>query len=206
MFTCLKQSHVFSLVSALVCLCSAQSGVAADVTPPNPKDLTIGRWVLQVDKSHFCAAASGAPAAPPQKSSRDIFDAGGGLVSIDWVTVQANGNTTDTRYVYMYDGKPYPSSIMAPSAEGIVWQLVNPHKVTFQHVSYKDGKVTQRLVRDVSEDGQTMTQTTHIVARPDCEDVQVFQREPMVFRRGGGGGRGRGAGTGAAPPSAQPPQ
>jgi hypothetical protein len=200
MLTDLKRSHVVFLVSALVCLCSAQSSVAADVTPPNPKDLTIGRWVLQVDKSHFCPAASGASSAP-QSSSRDIFDAGGGLVSIDWVTVQANGNKTDTRYVYRYDGKPYPTSIMAPSGEGIVWQLVNPHKVTFQHVSYKDGKVTQRLERDISDDGQTMTQTTHIVARPDCEDVQVFQREALVFaRRGGGGARAGGAGAAAQPP------
>jgi hypothetical protein len=198
MLTDSKRSHVFFLVSALVCLGAAQSSVAADVTPPNPKDLTLGRWVLQVDKSHFCPNASGASTAP-KSSSRDIFDAGGGLVSINWDTVQANGNTTNTRYVYKYDGKPYPSSIMGPSAEGIIWQLVNPHKVTFQHVSYKDGKVTQRLERDVSDDGQTMTQTTHIVARPDCEDVQVFQREALVFRRGGGGGRG-GAGAGAAPP------
>lgn len=176
-----KKLYVSCTLSVIVSLCAVRNSAAGNVAPPDPNDLTLGRWELEVNKSHFCPAASGAPTTPPVESARDIFDAGGGLISTNLAATQANGKRTDTWFVYRYDGKLYPSSITKPSTEGIVWQLLNPHQVTFQHVSYKDGRVTRRLVRNVSDGGQMMTQTTHDEGRPQCDDVEVFRREPLVF-------------------------
>lgn len=132
-------------------------------------------------KSKYCGGESQGQAAP-KSSRRHIYDAGFGLIVVHWTGTRGNGQPFDTRYVYRYDGQKYPASIDRPDAsEAIVWKLVDPHRVEFTHYT-KDNKITQELVRSVSEDGQVMTQTTRYTNRPGCEEVQVFNRLPDAPR------------------------
>ena len=142
---------------------------SAAVTPPNDKDLSKGNWELNVAKSKFGCTK------PPQVSIRHIMDAGWGMTYVEWTATQADGKPFETHYVYRYDGKKYPVGIDRPDArEAIIYTLKNPHHVDFIHVD-KEGKTTSMYYRDISADGQTMTQSNKTVGK-DCEDLQVFDR------------------------------
>tara|TARA_R110000868_G_scaffold77820_4_gene222578 strand:+ start:560 stop:1072 length:513 start_codon:yes stop_codon:yes gene_type:complete len=166
-FEC-KFRSVFLICGVVVALGLSASEIrAAMIEPPNPLDLTQGKWELQPEKSRYCGPA-------PQSSSRVIFDAGWGLISTIWSGVGADGNPTANRYVARYDGEKYPAGINSPANEAITWTLVNPHRLEFIHWS-KDDKITSEYVRIVSEDGQTMTQNAKFVGKA-CEESQVFER------------------------------
>jgi hypothetical protein len=151
--------------TAAVCLLTAGSALAA-VEAPNPKDLTQGKWELQVAKSKFCKEA-------PKQSSREIVDAGWGLLVTHWTGVDSKGAPVDIRYVLRYDGQKYPADIK-PVDVAISWKLVSPRQVEFVDWS-KDNKAIAQNVRTISDDGQTMTQKTKYTGQA-CEDVQVFER------------------------------
>ena len=157
-------------VTAAVCLLTAASAVAK-VEAPNPKDLTQGKWELQLAKSKFCKEA-------PQHATREIFDAGWGLMSVHWTGADAKGAPIDIRYVWRFDGQKYPSDIVKPSEVAITWKRVSPSQVEFIDWS-KENKMIAESVRRVSSDGQTMTQTTKYSSKADqsCQDVQVFERQ-----------------------------
>lgn len=138
------------------------------VEPPNPKDLTQGKWELLLEKSKFCKPA-------PRKSTREIVDAGWGLMSVHWTGVDAGGKSVDAWYVWRYDGDKYPADISKPAEEAITWKLVSPSRVEFKHWS-KDNRMTEELVRTVSADGQQMTQTRAYLGGKECVDTQVFKR------------------------------
>lgn len=171
MLTSKLPARALGLATAVVSLSFASLSLAAE--PPNPKDLTQGHWELSVEKSHFCTPA-------PRKSVREIIDAGYDLIAAHATGVAADGKPIDFRYVWRYDGKMYPANIDRPSKEAIRWKLVSPHRVEFNHVTKAD-VVTQKLVRTVSDDGQTMTQTTEFVGgrggKQNCIDTQVFTRK-----------------------------
>jgi hypothetical protein len=150
----------------LVLLSLAGAGLAAE--PPNKDDLTQGNWELVPEKSTFCKPA-------PQKSRREILDAGWGLISVYWTGVDFDGKEMSARYVYRYDGDKYPSTITEPAEESITWELVNPSRVEFIHWS-KDNEITEELVRTVSSDGQEMTQSRKYLEVENCVDIQVFRR------------------------------
>ena len=150
-----------------LCVTLVTSHARAEVTPPNPKDLTQGTWELNVAKSSFCGTA-------PKKANRVILDAGWGLIATEWETVHADGRTTVSRYVARYDGQKYPSTIQRPATEAITWKLVTPHRLEFVHWS-KDDKITSEYVRTVTPDGQSMTQQAKWVDRT-CQETQVFDR------------------------------
>jgi hypothetical protein len=155
-----------SSLIASVLLCTAGPSVAAE--PPNKNDLTQGNWELVHEKSTFCKPV-------PQKSRREIIDAGWGLISVYWTGVDFDGKEMSTRYVYRYDGDKYPSTITEPAEESITWKLVNPSRVEFIHWS-KDNEITEELVRTVSSDGQEMTQSRKYLEAENCVDIQVFRR------------------------------
>jgi hypothetical protein len=171
-----SSSHLSAyIVGVLVGALTSGSSWAAD--PPNPKDLTQGNWQADFSRSKYCEGQSQGQRVP-RVSRRQIIDAGWGLISVHWTGIDADGKPMDIRYVYRYDGQKYPADLGdTPAKESITWKLVNPHRVEFVHRS-KGDKVTQRLTRTVSEDGQTMTQTTRYTNRPGCEEVQVFERQP----------------------------
>jgi hypothetical protein len=192
------RAHVIYMIWALLGLLVMRSSFAA-VNPPNPMDLTQGSWEVDMAKAKYCGGQSQGQAAP-KVSRRHIYDAGFGLIVVHWTGTQANGKPFDVRYVYRYDGEKYPASIDEPDAnESIVWKLVDPHHVEFTHYS-KDNKITQQLSRTVSDDGQTMTQTTRYTDRPGCEEVQVFNRiaNPVRPRMIGGVARPHAMPAGAA--------
>ena len=144
----------------------------AAVEPPNAKDLIQGKWELIVAKSKFCN-----PAAAPKSADRHIFDAGWGLIVTEWGGTGVDGKPTVNRYVARYDGGKYPGNITrpdTPKSESISWKLVDPRHLEFVHYDKQD-KITSTYTREVTADGQTMTQVSTFVGR-ECKDVQVFER------------------------------
>jgi hypothetical protein len=143
---------------------------------PSAKDTEVGKWELQLSKSHFCHED-----ATPQKSAREIFDAGGGVLLIHWTGVDPKGKPVDIRYVLRYDGKKYafPSDVAEP-AVFISWKRISPTKVSFIDWS-KDGKMVAQNTRTLSDDGKTMTQSTTAVdangQKATCTDKQVFEKQ-----------------------------
>src|SRR5579862_6085482 len=91
----MKRIQLMSSALAVSALLHYGSVLAAE---PAAKDSEVGKWELQLSKSHFCK-----PDAAPQKSSRDIFDAGGGILFIHWTGVDPKGKPVDIRYVLRYD-------------------------------------------------------------------------------------------------------
>jgi hypothetical protein len=175
-----RRSHLLYLVYAVAGLLIARTSLGA-VNPPNPKDLTQGTWQVDLAQSKYCGGVSQGEAVL-KSSRRHIYDAGWGLITVHWTGTRADDQPFDVWYVYRYDGEKYPASIMEPNVgEAITWKLVNPHRVEFTHWT-KDNKITQRLVRSISEDGQVMTQTTRYTNRPGCAEVQVFNRVPDAAR------------------------
>ncbi len=169
----MKRLHFVSAVIAVSAVLHYGAVLAAE---PAAKDSEIGKWELQLSKSHFCN-----PAAAPQKSTRDIFDAGGGIVLIHWTGVDPKGKPVDIRYVLRYDGKKYafPSDAAEPAVY-ISWKRVSPSEVAFIDWS-KDGKKLAENTRSVSSDGSTMTQSTTALdangQKATCTDHQVFERQ-----------------------------
>lgn len=162
----MRKPRVVQTLVVLAALLGAGSAVA--VVPPNAKDLTQGKWQLLLEKSQFCKPA-------PRKSTREIVDAGWGLMSVHWTGIDADGKPVDAWYVWRYDGDKYPAQIGKPAEEAITWKLVSPSRVEFKHWS-KDNRMTEELVRTVSADGQQMTQTRAYLGGKECVDTQVFKR------------------------------
>ena len=169
----MKRMH---LVSVVVSVSAAVNLGIAWAAEPAAKDNEVGKWELQLSKSHFCN-----PAAAPQKSSRDIFDAGGGVLLIHWTGIDPKGKPVDIRYVLRYDGKKYafPSDVADPDVY-ISWKRISPSEVAFIDWS-KDGKKIAENTRSVSSDGNSMTQSTTAVdangQKAACTDKQVFERQ-----------------------------
>ena len=159
--------------TALTALAMARVGLTAE--PPNAKDLLVGDWVMELDKSKFCN-----PAEAPKQDARKIEDEGYGMVSVHWTGVAADGKTIDRRYVYFNDGHRVPAGefngLPLETKESMTFHLVSPHRLNWEHWS-RGGKLTSTYVREVSADGQTMTQTNKLLNRPGCEDVEVFRRQ-----------------------------
>jgi hypothetical protein len=158
---------------ALVGLSVARSSHA--VEPPNAKDLVVGDWALELDRSKFCN-----PAEAPKQAFRKIVDEGYGMVSVHWTGIDASGAPIDRRYVYFNDGRKVPAGefngVALKSKESMTFHLVNPHRLVWEHWS-PTNKLTSSYVREVSADGQTMTQTDKLMNRPGCVDVQVDRRQ-----------------------------
>ncbi len=157
-------------IAAVVAFATASAFAA--VEPPNAKDLIQGKWRLNLSKSKFCGSASKA-------EDRHIFDAGWGLIVTEWGGEDANGKPIVNRYVARYDGGKYPANITrpdTPTSESISWKLVDPRHLEFVHYDKKD-KITSTYTREVSADGQQMTQVNTFVGQ-DCKDIKVFDRQP----------------------------
>ena len=166
----MKTCHWSSIIALAGTIFVAQSATGAE--PPSKKDLTIGKWELQVAKSHVCNAGA-------RKSAREITDSGWGLVTTHWTGIDAKGAPIDTWYVYKLDGQKYPSDIGKPTDVAISWKQTSPSRIEFIDWA-KDGKKLADNVREVSADGQTMTQTTTPATadgKAPCVDTQVFARQ-----------------------------
>lgn len=169
----MKRLHVLAaVVSVSACLhCAAL--LAAEPAATDPE---VGTWDLQLARSHFCK-----PEAAPQKSVREIFDAGGGIYLDHWTGTDAKGKPIDFLYVVRYDNKKYafPSDSFDPEAY-ISWKRISAAKVSFIDWS-KDGKAIGKNTRTVSPDGKTMVQATNAIDanghESSCTDTQVFEKQ-----------------------------
>lgn len=172
--SCRRPRSVF-LVSTTVLIGLSIVGAGSATEPPNSKDLIVGDWTLDLSKSKFCN-----PAEAPKQSLRKIMDEGYGMVSVYWTGTNADGTPIDRRYVYFNDGRKVPAGEFRgtplQSKESMTFRLINPHRVVWEHWS-PDNKVTSRYVREVSADGQTMTQTDTLLNRPGCVDKEVYERQ-----------------------------
>jgi hypothetical protein len=170
-----SRSHVGLILCALALAGLSITRVSHAVEPPNPKDLIVGDWAIELDKSKFCN-----PAEAPKQAFRKIADEGYGMVSVHWTGIDASGAPIDRRYVYFNDGRKVPAGefneVPLKSKESMTFHLVNPHRVVWEHWA-PDNKLTSTYVREISADGQTMTQTDKLMNRPGCVDVQVYRRQ-----------------------------
>lgn len=173
--TARSKSRTACLICALALAGLSMARVSLAVEPPNPKDLLLGNWVMDLEKSKFCN-----PAEAPKQDARSVVDEGFGMVSVHWTGIAANGMAIDRRYVYFNDGHRVPAGefngVSLDTKESMTFHLVNPRRLTWEHWS-KDGKLTSTYVREISADGQTMTQTNKLLNRPGCADVEVFRRQ-----------------------------
>jgi hypothetical protein len=164
-----QQSTIFNMISVVLMIAGVliAGSAGAMVDPPNSQDLSQGKWELSLAKSKFCKTT-------PQKSSRDIFDAGWGLIVVEQSGINAAGKPTSGRYVARYDGDKYPDIVTGAAREAIIWKQISPTRVEFAHVS-KEDRVTSEYIRTVSADGQVMIQHGKFIGQ-DCEEDQVFDR------------------------------
>ncbi len=97
----LRTAFILS-ATALVGLSMARVGRA--VEPPDSKDLQVGNWAMELDKSKFCN-----PAEAPKQDARKVTDEGYGMISVHWTGIAADGKPIDRRYVYFNDGHKVPA-------------------------------------------------------------------------------------------------
>jgi len=169
------KSRTVRLISSAALAALSFAASAGAVEPPNPRDLMIGDWALQLDKSKFCDAAKA-----PKQSFRKVRDEGYGMISVHWTGTEADGTPIDRRYVYFNNGTKVPAGEFRDTPlktkESMTFHLINPHRLVWEHWS-ADNKLTGNWVREVSADGQTMTQTDKLLDRPGCVDVEVYRRQ-----------------------------
>lgn len=163
-----KRRWGYTVATCIFVVAMSRNLVAQEISPPNPNDWTQGIWEMIREESAFCKPA-------PRVSIRDITEVGWGMISVHWTGIDAMGNPMDSRYVYRYDGEKYPANIKKTASEAISWKLINPRRVEFFHWS-KDDKMTEELSREVSADGQKMTQIRRYLGGAECVDKQVFRR------------------------------
>ncbi len=131
----MNQCNLFCFAAATAVLLTANTALAVD--PPNLNDLIQGTWELNVAKSKFCGPV-------PQKSTREIFDAGWGLIVTTQGGVYADGKPINNHYVARYDGQKYPSTIDRPAKDSVTYKLVNPHRLEWTHWSKDDKKTSEQ--------------------------------------------------------------
>ena len=109
-------------------------------------DALLGDWDLNIAKSKF------EPQPPMKKYTMKVIDAGAGhlLIKSDWI--DADGTAGHVEYSTAFDGKPI-SLIDYPIADTVIDTLVNA--TTWKSIWTKDGKVVERELETISEDGKT---------------------------------------------------
>jgi len=156
------------LSAAVVALFASGAALAVDV--PDPGDLTIGKWELNLAKSKFCGN-------PPKKSTREIYNVGFGWLVVVWTGINADGGEINDRYVMKYDEQKLTSTIERVSRDTVSYKQVSPYRVEWTHWSI-DNKPTSHQYRLVSEDGQSMAQVGQSIGS-DCVNSQFFDREQL---------------------------
>ena len=99
------------------------------------------------------------------------------MIVTEWGGETADGKPIVNRYVARYDGGKYPANVTrpdTPTSESISWKLVDNRHLEFVHYDKKD-KITSTYTREVTADGQQMTQVNTFVGQ-ECKDIKVFDR------------------------------
>jgi hypothetical protein len=109
-------------------------------------DALLGDWDLNIARSKF------EPSPPMKKYTMKVIDAGTGhlLIKSDWI--EADGTAGHVEYSTAFDGKPI-SLIDYPLADTVTDTVVNA--TTWKSVWTKDGRIVERELETISEDGKT---------------------------------------------------
>ncbi|MBI2753824.1 MAG: hypothetical protein HYX46_09975 [Betaproteobacteria bacterium] len=132
------------------------------------KDLTLGTWKLNVEKSKFSPG-------PAPKSLTVMIEASGKGRHVTTEAINADGSRTGTEYTAYYDGKDYPlkGSIIADT---VSMKRINAR--TFVRTDKKNGKTMSTFKIAVAKDGKTYTVDVKSVT-PKGEPVKNF----LVFEK-----------------------
>jgi len=110
----------------------------------------IGTWKLNLAKSRFSGS-------PPPRSTTLTFAGEGQNLTNTAESIDAQGQTTKTVFMHIYDGKPHPTT-GSGIYDATTYDRVDAYTVNW--VRSKDGKAVQTGSNVVSADGKTYTVTT----------------------------------------------
>ena len=155
------QRFIFGMATAAFAL--TMSSVSAQ-----SKDLRMGNWKLNVEKSKFSPG-------PAPKSLNIMFEPAGKGVHLTTEAVNADGSKAATEYTANYDGKDYP---LKGSTTADTTSLKRLNATTVMRTDKKDGKVVAKLKGAISKDGKRYTVDVK-GKTPKGEPVKNF----LVFER-----------------------
>ena len=171
-------TRTLSVVVVLVVACLAAPG--AQTPAPDPVD---GTWRLNPARSSY------SPGPPPRQMGTQIrrfATLGGGWHLFELTSVTTEGDPVFQSVAFKIDGRPYPvysnSSLIPfmttgqPSNITRVWRRIDAYTTEF--TTYTNGVPGLAIVRAVSKDGKTYTETSKGkdgVGR-EVHNVVVFDR------------------------------
>lgn len=154
----------FVLGFAFCAFAVSMAGVSAQ-----SKDLTIGNWKLNVEKSKFSPG-------PAPKSLTVMIEAAGKGRHVTTEAINADGSRVATEYTANYDGKDYPlkGSLIADTVS-----LKRVNASTFIRTDKKAGKKVSTLKVVSSKDGKTYTvDVTSVTPKGEpVKNMLVFERQ-----------------------------
>ncbi len=139
------------------------------------QDPLFGIWELNVAKSKFNPG-------PPLKSSVRRFEAVPNGMKYSGQSVRADGTIGSSQYTAYFDGKDYP---ITGDANADTVSLKRIDRFTGEGTFKKEGKVTYRVRRVVSQDGMVWSLTsegTNAQGKP-FSDFLVFEKKVISNRR-----------------------
>jgi len=110
----------------------------------------IGTWKLNLEKSKF------PPGAAP-RSQTATFEQDGHNIKNTNQTIDAQGNTTTSVFLHIYDGQPHPTT-GSPLYDASAYLRLDGNTVVLSR--FKGGKLVQIGTIVVSQDGKSRTNTT----------------------------------------------
>lgn len=151
----------------------ALSGVLLSAQAPSAVDKAyLGSWKLNLAKSKYENLPT------PKSGTRVHEDRGSGFVQVAQVTINADGSTAHSEYVYKPDGKTYPmAGLNQTGTQRIALKVVDARTVSYQITM--DGKLTLDGKRTLSADGQTLTneQTGKDAKGQPTRSVAVYDKQ-----------------------------
>lgn len=129
--------------------------VMAATLAAQDKDILVGTWKLNLEKSKFDPPP---PGPQPQSVLRTFEDRGGGVLVATTETVTADGKKELVVVPFKRDGKPYPIATDSGSRTLIMmaFKKVDAHNNT--HTTIVNGKVVQDGTETISADGKVYTE------------------------------------------------
>ena len=149
MSACLRRFPIPLVLGGAILVWSVGSLVVGQPKATPDKDLALGTWILDVEKSIY------RPGPAPRSQTR-TYEAHPDGVLAKITTVDADGNSLSAEYVADYDSLEYPIT-GSMTVDALSLKRVNAYtaEATLMHAS----KVIGRARRVISEDGKTMTIT-----------------------------------------------
>jgi hypothetical protein len=117
----------------------------------------IGTWKLNLEKSKF-------PSGAAPRSQTATFEPDGQNMKNTNQTVDAQGNSTTSVFLHIYDGQPHPTT-GSPLYDASAYLRLDGNTVVLSR--FKGGKLVQVGTIVVSPDGKSRTNTTSGIIGPN---------------------------------------